>query len=445
MKMITAEPAPTGSALLSQAMAVLRAGQDRAETTITLIPAENSLWPPVRLPMLADLAGRYMFENDPDPQAGDWNFPAARASAWLETGLAVPLLRRLADAPFVNVRPLSGLHAMQMVVAALGGIPGSGTVACLSADQGGHYATAGIVTRLGHRVVQLPGTGQHGPDLEQVADLCAEHRPALVYLDQCHALNPFDTAPIAAAVRSSSPATKVHVDISHTLGLVLGGAVANPLDGGADSISASTHKSFPGPQKGVIATRDADLHQRFALVQPQFVSNHHFGAVAALGLALAAFADQAGSYAQTAVTNAQTLGKHLAHAGWDMHGAEYGYTRTHQLWAEVPGVARQIAAGRLYDAGVNVNWLTDLPVTRMGLRLGLAEAAWIGLRPADMADLSAIMAAAVTGERPAGELAHATAALRRRVPAYPFTPVLDPRTAGDAAAVLGSVTAEFAR
>ncbi|MFF7249922.1 hypothetical protein ACFZBU_39235 [Embleya sp. NPDC008237] len=431
----TVTPRPRENAeLLETAMSVLRAHQERAARTVTLIPAENTPAPITLLPYVTDIGARYMFDDDPDPDTSAWHFPSARDAAWLETGLAVPAARRLLAAEHVNVRPLSGLHAMHMVIAALAG-GRADTVVCVAADQGGHYATGDIATRLGHRVAHLTGTGIGTVDLDALAATCRATRPTLVYLDQCHTLRPLDTAAIVATVHDACPGTRVHADISHTLGLVMGGALRNPLDDGADSLSASTHKSFPGPQKGLIATRDARVRDLIATIQPQMVSNHHFAAVASLGLALVSFADRCGEYARTVVTNARTLGRELAHAGWDVVGADFGHTLTHQLWIRDPHRGAREAARRLYAAGIDVNWLTDLPLDTPALRLGLAEATWTGLVPADMPPLAAIMTAAVHDREPAAVLAERTAALRARA-GHPFAPTLGPAASVHAHALL---------
>ncbi len=416
---------------------MLAAHQDRAGRTLSLIPSEGVMAPLARLPLVADLAARYLFDEDPDPQMGDWRFPSAREAAWLETGLAVPLLARMLGAASVNVRPLSGLHALQMVIAALAGPPGT-TVACLSPAQGAHYATADVARRLGHDVVHLPAPDgrPRQVDPDGVCALLRACRPSLVYVDQCHALEVLDMRALADAVKAAGMGTVLHADISHTLGLVLGGALPNPLAEGADSVSASTHKTFPGPPKGIIATRTPGLGERVRAVQPQSVSQHHLGAVAALGLALASFTDHAPLYAHAVLANARTLGKHLAHGGWTLEGAPFGYTRTHQLWVTRTPLPAREAAGRLYGAGIHVNWLTDLPLPGPALRLGVAEATWLGLTGGDMEALAGIMTAAVDGSRPLEELAARTAALR---PARPYPYATPPAPAGRAAA--GAVAA----
>ncbi|MGA5703065.1 hypothetical protein [Peterkaempfera bronchialis] len=407
----------TGAQLLTTALTVLAGHERAARQAINLVPAENAMWPIARLPLVADLAGRYMFDQHPDPGQATWRFPGARDAQWLETGLAVPLLQRMLGADHVNVRPLSGLQAMEMTLACY---PAGTLVAVLSPDQGGHYATAAVARRLGQQALTVTGPDPHHLDLAQLAELCATERPTLLYIDQCHALVPYDIAAITTAVKGACPETVVHADISHLLGLVLGGAVPNPLTCGADSLSASTHKSFPGPQKGILATNTPGIAAAWQQVQPQLISSHHFGSAAALGLALAAFADHAPAYAQMVVACARALGKHLAAAGWDVAGTDFGHSRTHQLWVTTtPRLDSRTAAERLYAAGIRVNWLDDLPLGYPALRLGLAEAVWCGLAPSDMPLLAQLIDQALTGTREPADITADVAALRTGNP-YPF-------------------------
>ena len=44
----------------------------------------------------------------------------------------------------------------------------------------------------------------------------------------------------------------VAYDAAHVLGLIAGGQFQDPLREGADFITSSTHKTFPGPQGGVV-------------------------------------------------------------------------------------------------------------------------------------------------------------------------------------------------
>ena len=427
--------APTGSAYLAHALATLRSHQEAAERTLTLIPAENLLAPIARLPLIADAYARYMFDDHPDPASGQWHFPAARTAAWLETGLAIPLLRYLGRAEHVNVRPLSGLNAMQLLLAALGGPPGS-RILVIAPGNGGHYASASLARRMGLHPIYLSGPEPHHLDLDALARACTNHQPSLVYIDQCHGLVPFNLEEITAVVRRHSPSTYLHADVSHWLGLILGRALPNPLDEGVDSYGGSTHKSFPGPHKGVLLTNTAEIAARWRAVQPELVSSHHFGAVASLGLALAAFLDHGPAYATAVVQNTQILGKHLAAARWQVAGEEFGYSAGHQLWVSTaPRLPAQQAAGHLAAVGIYVNWLEDLPLPAPALRLGLAEATWLGLTGQHMPQLAHLITSALTQPEQADRIAEQVAHLRTQA-TYPYVPALPEQALNDAIAVL---------
>jgi glycine/serine hydroxymethyltransferase len=82
-------------------------------------------------------------------------------------------------------------------------------------------------------------------------------------------------------------------------------------------------------------------------------------------------------YARTVVAAAQTLARALHARGLTPQAAELGYTAGHQLWVRttLTGVDAVTAADRLYQAGIHVNVLDDLPglCGEPALRLGTAE------------------------------------------------------------------------
>ncbi|WP_239331287.1 hypothetical protein [Frankia sp. CiP3] len=401
---------------IEEALRLIVAHEQTAARSLNMIPSENMLPPLARLPLLSDLYSRYFFNDAQDP--GDWRFPAARDAAALETRLTIPLLQQLARASHVNVRPLSGLSAMTLVLAALGGPPGS-PVALLDPGLGGHYATATLSARLGLRTALVTGPSPHSPDLDQLGDILRRHRPPLLYLDQSHGLAPFDLAAIVNVARQTSPATRIHADVSHWMGLTLGGALPNPLDAGAHSFGGSTHKTLPGPQKGIIATRNDEVARLLREAQSHVISSHHYGATCALGLALALFAERCPDYPRSIIANARALGTRLADHGLPPEGATFGYSKGHQLWLRTAphGIPAADAAGRLHDAGIRVNFLNDLPgIREPALRIGVNEPTWLGLQPGDMPELASIMTRAILGTGPSHELAAHTASLRHRLP-----------------------------
>ncbi|MER6618262.1 hypothetical protein [Streptomyces xantholiticus] len=400
---------------LDDVLRILGEHEDHAHRTLNMVPSENAMSGLAKLPLLLDCYHRYFF-NEGD-QAERWHFRGAQRLRDLEMGLTVPLLEELGRARYVSVRPLSGLNAMTLALATLGGEPGS-TVVTISPDNGGHYATPSVARRLGLRIEFLRGLDPHTLDFDHAADLLRRVRPALVYVDQSHCLFPVDVARLVATVRAASPETLVHVDASHWFGLVLAGVFPNPLDEGADSFGGSTHKTFPGPQKAALLTRDPDIERRIRDTQGYLISSHHFAATISLGMALLEFRDFGGAdYAKAVVANTREFGSLLTQRGTTVVAADRGCSAGHQLWldTEADGVPPREASDRLAQAGIRVNFMAGLPgFAGQGVRIGLNEPTYQGVTLNDLPELADIFTAALRGTTPAARLADRTAQLRRR-------------------------------
>ena len=77
-----------------------------------------------------------------------------------------------------------------------------------------------------------------------------------MYLDISYYVTPIDIAGIRKALGDKAI---IIYDASHTVGLMIGHQFQSPLEEGADIICANTHKTLPGPQKGIIVFRDQEL------------------------------------------------------------------------------------------------------------------------------------------------------------------------------------------
>jgi len=399
---------------------VLAANELKAQRTLNMVPSENAMAGVAKLPLLLDVHHRYFFNEGRVEDR--WHFRGAQDVAELESELVVPLLREMTRARHVTLRPLSGLSAMALTLAALGGPPGS-TVVTVPLDLGGHYATPRIAERMGLRVEFLRASDPHTLDLGGSAEVIGRLQPQLVYLDQSNCLFPIDVRPLVEAVREVSPHTFVHVDTSHWLGLVLGGAFRNPLEAGADSFGGSTHKTFPGPQKAIVATDRDDVAELLREAQDFLVSNHHLAASLSLGMALMQFAEFGQDYAARIVGGTRRFGTRLADLGLPMIGARRGFSAGHQLWldTELLGISAREASERLFAAGIRVNFLPDLPGfgAQQAVRIGLNEAVYRGFETEALDALAEVFASAVKGEVSSRVLAAEVAELRREAAAPP--------------------------
>ena len=405
----------TAQASIADIIGLLARNEDEARGTLSLVPSENSLSGLAKLPLLLDAYHRYFFNETDEPER--WLFRGSQRIGAIEMKVTGPVLRELAQASYSSVRPLSGLSAMALVLAALGGEPGS-AILTISPTNGGHYATPSIARRFGLRVGHLDGPSPHALDYAKVTEEVARVQPTLVYVDQSHALFPVDVRKLVAAVRAAGGTTVVHVDASHFMGLVLGGAFPNPLECGADSFGGSTHKTFPGPHKAVFTTRRPDLAERIEETQDYLISSHHFAATVSLGLALLEFRDHGGrEYAHAIIENTARFGRRLSELGCTLAAADLGFSAGHQLWldTEAQGIPAMLASDRLFAAGLRVNVSPDLPgFSHRAVRIGFNEPTYRGLRGADVDELAEIFVFALRAKVPAADLAPRVAELRRR-------------------------------
>ncbi|HZM80387.1 MAG TPA: hypothetical protein VFC19_32020 [Candidatus Limnocylindrales bacterium] len=395
---LSAPPAgarPFDAVLVRELLAHLAEADANARAAVNLVPSETRLSPLASIPLRTDFYNRYFFNDALDPSF--WQFRGAQSVFSFETEVAMPALRALADAEHVNLRPISGMSAMLVAMSGLGGPPG-GTVVSIRQQTGGHYATESVARRLGFTSTTV-AVRQGRLDPEELR-ACLRSRPNLIYLDLQNSRHVLDIAAVTAEVARLSPETLVHADCSHTLGLVLGRALPNPLDLGADTMGGSTHKTFPGPHKGVLFTRRAELAQRLRAAQFTLLSSHHFAETMALGLAAVEFGHFGPGYARRTIANARALEPALAARGFDTLNADGHSTETHQVWVRAGDAERTDAlAETLYQAGIRVNVQVDLPeAPGPVLRLGLGEVTFEGAGEATMHCLASAFAHARDGD-----------------------------------------------
>src|SRR5680860_640317 len=371
---------------------------------VGLVPTENLLSPAARRVLASDLSHRYLFQN---PQ---WRYVGGKYLAEVEAS-ALELARELFGASHANVRPLSGENCTNIVIHSV--VKPGGVFYHLAMEDGGHFAARSVAARITDRLRLLPYDFANATlDVAACARAFALERPDVIYIDASMILFPH---PIRELRRLVGPDTIIVYDASQVLGLIAGGQFQNPLAEGADILSGSTHKSLPGPQKGIILTNRADLMARVeATIFPGHVSNFHLHHVAALAMTLAETRVFGESYARLMVANARALGQELRRLGLAVQGGER-ISDSHQVWLDVTEVAtpdEAVEALHAVNLIANVNLIPSLRAK--GLRLGTPEATRLGMREPEMRQLAQLMHAALTHSRPATEIRQQVVELARR-------------------------------
>ncbi len=188
-------------------------------------------------------------------------------------------------------------------------------------------------------------------------------------------------------------------DMAHVLGLA-GPYYQEPFKEGADIVTSSTHKTFFGSQRGIIAsnmsegTEYEDLWETILRrVFPGSVSNHHLGTL--LGLLMAAYEMNAfkSDYQKAVVSNAKAFARALKDRGLTVEGnPTLGYTETHQVIIRVGYGNGPAMANRLEENDIIVNYQgapDDEGFTAAScLRMGVQEMTRFGMREDDFGELA---------------------------------------------------------
>jgi aminomethyltransferase len=195
-------------------------------------------------------------------------------------------------------------------------------------------------------------------------------------------------------------------DAAHVLGL-LGPYFQDPLAEGADIVTGSTHKTFFGPQRGVILSNIAHgspFEPLWRLIErrtfPGHVSNHHLGTMLALLGAAYEMIRFRNDYPKQVIANAKAFARALADQGLAVEGdPECDFTETHQVLLRVASGKGGEVADRLEANNVitNPQALPDDPgfAAASGVRMGTQEMTRHGMKETDFRAFAALLAAIV--------------------------------------------------
>lgn len=396
--------------------------QWRGQQTLNLIASENPQSPAVRAVQNSDFMARYA-EGHPNQGATVRRYyQGTRYIDQIET-MAREELLALTRCRQADVRPISGNAANTAI--ALGYLRGGDTVIVNSTPAGGHIShnTIGVFgRRIQTRGLSLnldapkPIPLHYFPlsedlyhiDVAKSLDLIDQTKPRLLVLGKSLILFPEPIKELATLCRDRG--IPILYDAAHVFGLIVGGQFQDPWREGATWVTASTHKTFPGPQRGVIVA-DLDEEQERQYwpsadrgVFPGSSSNHHLHTLPALLVAIREMRHHAATYAAQIVRNAQALGRALDDAGIGVEARDFGYTASHQIAVNVAAHGGGVAVAQRLEANdiiVNYNllpWDTE-PRNPSGLRIGVQEMTRYGMREPDMQTLAGLLAEAIRGKQ----------------------------------------------
>ena len=240
-------------------------------------------------------------------------------------------------------------------------------------------------------------------DVEETKKLIERYRPELIIFGKSMVLHKEPVAAIRQFVDEQKIPTTIMYDMAHVLGLI-GDHFQNPFAEGAEIVTGSTHKTFFGPQRGVIGVNYKEEDLKYGLWKtietrtfPGSVSNHHLGTQVGMLMAAYEMNQFKDEYQKAVIANAKSFARSLKAEGLDVMGdPAIDYTETHQVIVSVGYGEGAEIANRLERNNVIVNYQAtpdEEGFTASGaLRMGVSEMTRFGFGEKEFAQLASLMA-----------------------------------------------------
>jgi glycine hydroxymethyltransferase len=388
----------------------------RGEECINLIASEGIKSPAVKEMMSHsfDLESRYAEgENDLKGHVKARHYQGQKYMTKIEN-YATDLMKGLFGGSWADVRLVSGTHANLATFKGVSLATKNNRMVVSPLSAGAHIThdysgLAGKVLGL-ETINHAYDVDKLNIDVEKSATIINSARPGIVTFGGSLFQFPHPVKELAKIAKETG--AYVVYDAAHVLGLVAGGEFQDPFGEGADFITASTHKTFPGPQGGVILANSEDERMDRAIkkvqqaIFPLTTSNTHLGRLPALGLAALELKLYGKELAKQTVTNAQTAGRCLSESGVKVLGKTNGFTKSHQIAVDIRdyGGGKKIAAN-LEESNIILN-KNLLPYDNQhnrgdpsGLRIGFQEVTRRGFKKDDVEYLCSLILDVVKSKR----------------------------------------------
>jgi glycine hydroxymethyltransferase len=397
---------------------------------INLIASEGLKSPAVKQmqTLSSDLEGRYAEgENDLEGHVKKRYYQGQKYMTPIED-YTTDLMKSLFSCDWADVRIVSGTHANLATFKGLSLASKNRKMVVTPLSCGAHIShdytgLAGNVLGL-ENINHVYNIDELNIDVDRSIDVIRAAKPGIVTFGGSLFLFPHPVKELRAVCEEVG--AYVAYDASHVLGLIAGGIFQDPLREGADFITSSTHKTFPGPQGGIVMGGHNSQRMEKAIKKIQFAifplsaSNTHLGRLPALGIAALEMKIFGNDLAKQIVKNAQTAGQYLCENGVTVLAEKKGFTQSHQIAVDICnfGGGKKIAQD-LEDSNIILN-KNLLPYDDQsnrdnpsGLRIGFQDVTRRGFGEGDIKHLCDLMLRVITGKRKPSEVKEEVLALKK--------------------------------
>lgn len=396
----------------------------RQKESFNLIPSETTPSLLVKLCEISDPSGRYA-EHRMMKGEEIYFYQGTDFIREIEEELREEMCRFFGCTE-VELRPISGQMANEVVFKAMvrfinrersqGQLMRKMTLVINNALTKGGHLSSQPMGALFNYVEENPETGKENvinfpvleenpykSDMEKLAEILNESKPELIVFGKSMFIYEEPVEFVARLVKDWETPPVIMYDMAHVLGLY--GVFQKPFEEGADVITGSTHKTFFGPQRGLVAgnfPKESPLRKLWLDIKgrafPGSTSNHHLGTL--LGLLMAAYEmnEFKEEYQARVRSNAKAFARALKNKGVAVEGDEKdGFTQTHQVLIRVRAYGNgQDIARRLEENNIITNYQA-LPddetfLEPSGIRMGVQEMTRFGMEEKDFDTLAGYIA-----------------------------------------------------
>ncbi len=287
--------------------------------------SENFLCSHVRMALGSDLAGRYSHIMPDGRNAYGGTSMIEEIFKESEQNI-----KTLYSAKYAEIRPIGGHIAAEISI--LSTMKKGESLMAISEENGGYtgYLQAYIPDMFGLKYEEIPyNSDAQEINYDDFSKKIKEVNPSVVILGQSFIVKHYDLKRVREIC--DEVGAKLIYDGSHVMGLIAGKKFQKDALQYSHILLGSTHKTFFGPQGGIILTNDSDLQQKISEnVVWKTMDNYHVNRVAALGIAASDMIKFGEQYAGWIVSNTYTLARALSDNGIEVKFAPW-YSESHQI------------------------------------------------------------------------------------------------------------------
>ena len=369
----------------------------RENTKIELIASENFSSPAVLAALGTPLTNKYAEGYPGKRYYGGCEFVDVAEN------LAIDRAKALFGAEHVNVQPHAGAQANAAAYFAFLD-PGDKFMG-MSLPHGGHLTHGSHVNFTG-KLFDVVSYGVRESDelidYDEVRDIAKRERPKMIVAGATAYSRQWDFK--AFREIADDVGAIFLVDAAHFIGLVAGGAHANPVEY-ADVVTCTTHKTLRGPRGAMIMCRSEYASAIDKSVFPGWQGGPLMHSIAAKAVAFAeAATDEFKDYAHQVVKNAQQMATTLTEEGLRIVS---GATENHLMLVDLRpvGLTGKEAEARLDDVGITVNknaipYDPEKPFIASGIRVGTPAITTCGMKEEQTAEVARLIARALKDNSP---------------------------------------------